>query len=40
MGKTIEDQVQYVLIGQIVEDVFSIAPAPDDIVGSKDTKAL
>ncbi len=40
MRQTIEDKVQDVLVGQIVEDVFSVTSAPDDIVGAQDTKAL
>ena len=40
MGKTVEYQIQHVLISQIVENVLSVAPASDDVVGAKDTKAL
>jgi hypothetical protein len=40
MGQTIEDKVQYMLIGQKVENVFSFAPTSDNIVGTKNPKTL
>lgn len=40
MSQAIEDKVQNMLIGQVVEDVLSVAPPADDVVGTKDAQAL
>ena len=40
MSQTIEDKVQNMLIGQVVEDVLSVPPPADDVVGTKDAQAL
>ena len=40
MSQAIEDKVQNMLIGQVVEDVLSVPPPADDVVGTKDAQAL
>jgi hypothetical protein len=40
MCQAVEDKVQDVLIGKVVENVLPFAPASDNVVGAKNAKAL
>ena len=40
VSKTVMDEVEHVLIGQGVEDMFAVAFAMDDVIGAKNPEPL
>jgi hypothetical protein len=40
MCQTIEDEIQDVLVGKVIEDVLPFASAPDNVVGAENAKPL